>query len=355
MNLVREFSNYDLHIDLLTLKANSEHFSNIPESVNVRPLTAKHSLTCIPEVAHYLRKHKPNALLVAKDRAGRAALTARKIAGTNTRIVIRLGTNLSQALKQRSKFNRWFRLSRIRRSYRYADAIVAVSNGVAIDVHLNSKFPRDKIHVIRNPVITAELLEHSKMAVDHPWLADQKVPVIMGAGRLTHQKDFATLINAFAILRKNMHCRLIIVGEGKLRDELTLQIEQLGLVDDVQMPGFKKSWHTWLARASVFVLSSLWEGSPNTLTEALALGVPSVSTRCPSGPDETLKDGAYGELVELGDAVALAAAIEKTLAKPLAKQTLVNAVHEYNVEHSALSYLKVLQISPIRIENAAIE
>jgi glycosyltransferase involved in cell wall biosynthesis len=100
-----------------------------------------------------------------------------------------------------------------------------------------------------------------------------------------------------------------------------------------------------MARASVFVLSSLWEGSPNALAEALALGTPVVSTDCPSGPRELLQDGRYGRLTPPGDAGALAAAIAETLARPLPGDRLKEAVKDYTVEKSAAQYLEVLGCS----------
>ncbi|MCB1639455.1 MAG: glycosyltransferase, partial [Thiothrix sp.] len=145
-----------------------------------------------------------------------------------------------------------------------------------------------RVQVIRNPVITPELLEQAQAPVTHPWLNPKTVPVIMGAGRLSHQKDFRTLLEAFAQVRQVRDCRLIIAGEGGLRTALEQRVAALGLEAVVSLPGFQANLPAWLQKADLFVLSSRWEGSPNVLTEALALGVPVVSTRCPSGPDEVL-------------------------------------------------------------------
>jgi glycosyltransferase involved in cell wall biosynthesis len=200
----------------------------------------------------------------------------------------------------------------------------------------------DKVVVVRNPVITDGMLQQTEHTVDHDWLVDKTMPVVMGAGRLSQQKDFATLLNAFAQVVKVLPCRLIILGDGGLRAELEAQVQTLQLSDKVSLPGFRKHIYSWLKQADLFVLSSRWEGSPNVLTEALALGIPVVSTRCPSGPNEVLAEGKYGELVSVGDADALAKAMLKTLRSPHPSDYLHEAVAEYRADISAKHYLKIL-------------
>jgi len=164
----------------------------------------------------------------------------------------------------------------------------------------------------------------------------------MGIGRLTRQKDFPTLIRAFATLRRVRPLRLIILGEGRDRAPLEQLAAREGVGGDVALPGFQPNPYAWLARARLFVLSSAWEGSPNALTEAMALGVPVVSTDCRSGPRELLEAGRFGPLVPVGDADALAAAMRATLDHPLPPETLKAAVAEYDAVTSARRYLEVL-------------
>jgi glycosyltransferase involved in cell wall biosynthesis len=168
------------------------------------------------------------------------------------------------------------------------------------------------------------------------------LPVIVGAGRLQQQKDFPTLIRAFAQLNRARPCRLLLLGDGRERSVLEALIAQLGIGTDVQLPGFQHNPYPFLARADLFVLSSAWEGSPNVLTEALALGTPVVATDCPSGPREVLDDGRFGRLVPVGDADALLHAMADTLDAPLPARTLGAAVVEYVVDASAQRYLALL-------------
>jgi glycosyltransferase involved in cell wall biosynthesis len=231
--------------------------------------------------------------------------------------------------------------------YRWVDQIIAVSEGVAADVRRISRLPAERVRVVRNPVITPRLQAQAAETVDHPWLQhDTDIPVIVGAGRFTRQKDFDTLIRAFARLRQQRPCRLLILGEGKLRPTLEALVTELGLEDDVALPGFATNPYAVMARAQLFVLSSRWEGSPNVLTEAMALGVPVVSTDCPSGPQELLQHGQYGKLVAMGDVEGLAQAMAETLDHPLPAEQLRAAVSDYSVETSTRGYLDALGLKP---------
>ena len=165
-------------------------------------------------------------------------------------------------------------------------------------------------------------------------------------GRLQEQKDFPTLIRAFALVRQGRPCRLVILGDGGGRMGLLNLIDGLGLAGDVDLAGFQTNPYPFLARAALFALSSAWEGSPNALTEAMALGIPVVSTDCPSGPRELLDGGRFGPLVPVADAPALAAAMASTLDRPLPSETLKAAVSEYNQETSARHYLAALGVNP---------
>jgi glycosyltransferase involved in cell wall biosynthesis len=343
LNLVEAFAaRPDLVIDLVLIREESPHLGDIPANVNVVRLGVRHSALAIPRLAAYLRRVRPDALLAAKDRAGRAALLARRLAGVPTRVVIRIGTTLSEALKGKGALQRWLRYVPIRRLYGWADGIVAISQGVADDVAAIAALPRDRIHVVRNPVLTPRLALLAAQPVGHPWLEDGAIPVIMGVGRLTRQKDFPTLIRAFARLRRERPARLVILGEGRDRQALLDLAAREGVAADVALPGFQPNPYPWLAKARVFVLASIWEGFGNVLAEAMALGTPVVATDCRSGPRELLDGGRYGPLVPAGDSEAMARAIGEVLDRPLPRDLLVAAVREYDVELSARRYLDVL-------------
>ena len=345
VNLMRGFVDLGRTVNLLLVGADSPHLERLPAEVRRIDLGTKHSFLAAFGLARYLRRNRPTALLAAKDRAGRAAVLARRLAGTDTRIVLRLGTNLSAAMAERSAPSRWLRYAPIRWTYPSIDRIVAVSNGVAEDTARIARVPHSQISVIRNPVITPDLAEQAALPCSHPWLADHggaRVPVIVGAGRFQRQKDFPTLIRAFAWLRAQRSCRLLLLGDGRGRAALEALVQDLGIDADVDLPGFQPNLYPFLAGADLFVLSSAWEGSPNVLTEAMALGTPVVATDCPSGPREILDDGRLGPLVPVADVHALSDAMAATLDRALDPQTLRDAVADYDQTVSAGRYLAML-------------
>ncbi len=330
-----------LAIDLVAIKACNVAVERLPEGVRLVDAGTAHSTWSAPALARYLRRERPTALLAAKDRAIRSAVVARRPAGAHCRLVGRLATDLCASLEGKNAAARWLRCRPMRWIYPHTDAIVAVSEGVAADTRRVTGLTADRVTVVRNPVVTLELPARAAAEVDHPWLGGE-LPVVLGAGRLTRQKDFSTLIRAFARLRKTRPVRLLILGDGPEREPLMQLAQTLGIDGDLDLPGHVDNPHAWMAKADLFVLSSAWEGSPNVLTEALACGTPVVSTDCPSGPREVLADGRYGPLVPVGDDAALAAAMLRTLDRPLPAATLQEAVREYTVATSARGYLRVL-------------
>jgi glycosyltransferase involved in cell wall biosynthesis len=345
-NLCAEFANH-VHVDLLALKLGGGHASRIADTVNVIELRAQHAWTAVGEVARYLEEMRPDAMLVAKDRAGRAAIRATGRARSSVPVFIRLGTNLSAALERKDRFSRWLRVSPMRRVYPHAAGVIAVSEGVRQDTMRVTGLAPDRVHVIRNPVITPRIEAQAAEAPPHPWLVDKTAPVIMGMGRLTAQKDFATLLRAFARIQSERPSRLVLLGEGPKpgdRERHEQLARELGVAGRVLLPGFQKNPYAWLSRADLFVLSSAWEGSPNALTEALALGIPSVSTDCPSGPQEILEGGRFGPLVPVGDSETMAGAMLATLDAPLPPDRLRDAVAEYRADLSARRYLELMRL-----------
>ena len=342
-NLCEVLVDAPIDLDILLIKARGPHVSRLPRNARVIPLRAQHSLTSIWEVARYLRRERPTALLAIKHRAILAALRAKQLARSQTPISGRLGTTVSAALANKSarRRERWYRA--MRQYYPRLHRLIAVSQGVADDVLDITDMPDAQITVVRNPTITPELLKAAEAPVNHPWLqSDSDTPVIMGVGRLTEQKDFSTLLSAFAHVQRQRAARLMILGDGNLREALLAQARELNIAEHVALPGFQANPWAWMSRASVFALSSRWEGSPNTLTEAMALGIPVVSTDCPSGPSELLTAGQIAPLVDMGDVEALAHALLSTLDNPPDTAVLVDAVRAYHRDVSAAAYLHTL-------------
>ena len=229
-----------------------------------------------------------------------------------------------------------------RRDFSRADAVVCVSEGLALDLRDNFGVAPERLHTIYNPAFRASFVAAATDPVDHPWLNPKDRPVVIAAGRLHHVKGFDDLLRAFARLRERIDARLLILGEGKARPDLEAQVRALGLDDHVQLPGRMGSLAPWMKRADLFVLSSRREGLPAVMIEALAMGMNIVSTRCPSGPEEILEDGRWGRLVPVGDIEALAAAMALALAHPPSDRgALMARAAEFSLERALAQYLEL--------------
>ncbi len=296
-----------------------------------------------PALAGWLREVRPDCLLSAATHTNLAALAARRLARTGTPLVIRVGNHLTASLGRSRRLDKRVRYLATRRTYRAADAVIAVSAGIAEDLVRNVGIDRERVSVIYNPVFRPEMIAKAQVPVDHTWFRDSSVPVILGAGRLSPQKDFMTLLQAFSLLRRRRPARLVILGEGKERGRLEEAVREFGLVRHVHLPGYVTNPLPWMARASVFCLSSRYEGLPGVLIEAMAVGCPVVSTDCPSGPSEILESGRYGKLVPPGDPRALAEALEATLQERPERERLMARASWFSVEKAVNGYLRVLQ------------
>lgn len=298
-----------LQVDFVLVKAHGVYLNTLSPKVHVVNLNASNTYFSFPGLISYLRKNRPAVFLSSLNLTNLIALLAVRVSGTKTRSWIRIANTISY--QKRSPWKQRLERVLIAWMYPWADAIIAVSRSVAQDMARYATVPDSKIHVVYNPVFDANATEIG--ATTHRWLENPNCPVILGIGRLTEQKDFKTLINAFAILRKKQDAHLIILGEGELRRELEILAENLGVRQDLDLPGYVEDPRRYLQRSNVFVLSSAWEGLPNVLIEALSSNCPIVSTDCPGGVLEILADGKYGALVPVGDAAAMADAVQRTL------------------------------------------
>jgi glycosyltransferase involved in cell wall biosynthesis len=345
VNTARGISEAGRQVDFILRNADAPYLEQLPAAVRVIETGPGDSRAQRAQLVDYLRRTRPTALLSAKIADDQIALTAKALAGGATRVYLRPGTALLSRMRQRgtNPLARWLKTRHLRRLLSQADGIVAVSEGVADEVRQILGAHADAaLTVIRNPNITPEFYQLAQQPVQDDWFATGAPPVVLGVGGLRTQKDFPTLLRAFALLRRQRPCRLVILGQGRQSAQLQHLARQLGVAEDFRLLGFQANPYPFLAAARLFVLSSLWEGSPNVLTEALALGTPAVATDCPSGPAEISQDGRYCRLVPMRDPASMADAMAQTLQQPPEAAWLQQAVQEYRMETSARHYIRVL-------------
>jgi glycosyltransferase involved in cell wall biosynthesis len=376
LNLINVFLERGRQVDLLLCRAKGAYLDSIPSAVRVHELkpagkilsrwltvTANiHRLFALsrpvlfarkvsPEIKrlralkNYIEEQQPDVILSAITYANLLALWAKNIADPSVPVVVSERIALSTHCTARSSHRKWrwrYLPTLVRQTYTDADAVVAVSKQVARDLSTVVGVDSKVLTTIYNPVVDVHLQEQAKVPLKHEWFSPNAPPVILGAGRLTQQKGFATLIKAFAKVRAVRNAHLIILGEGKLRTELENLAEQLGVGRDVYLPGFVDNPFQYMSQASVFVLSSEYEGLPGVLIQALACGCPVISTDCPGGSAEILANGEYGPLVNVGDVAGMAESIVSVLNDPIEKEVLVRRADDFSIERAADRYLKLL-------------
>jgi len=344
VNLARGFVDTGLSVDLVLARAEGPYLSQIPKSVRVVNLSAGRVLASLPRLVTYLRQERPRGLISAQDHANVVAIWARELSRVPTRLIVSVhttygrGTFDSMSLRD-LKRRLIFPLMRV--SYAKADRVVAVSNGVARSLIRFVGLSERNLSVIYNPVVMPEIHVKALEHINHPWFRPGEPPVVLGVGRLAPEKDFATLIRAFAKVRKAVPARLMILGEGSERAQLTELISQLGLECEVELPGFVDNPYKYMRAAGCLVLSSKREGLPTVLIEALALGTPVVATDCPSGPAEILASR-EDLIVPVGDEEAMAAVITKVLQEP--RTSLGVSVGPYELQNVIAQYCELISI-----------
>jgi glycosyltransferase involved in cell wall biosynthesis len=319
---------------------------NLPavmDGIRIVDLGAGRVLRALSGLSRYLRRESPHALLSALPHANIVAIWARYLARSDTRVVLSEHTTASL-----SAANSRLRRARIlplfmRRAYPKADAIVAVSEGVADDLAELVGIERTRITRIHNPVVSPELALLAEIPLAHPWFDSGQPPVVLGAGRLTAAKDFATLIRAFAAVRNRRPARLVILGEGEERRNLQALARDLQVEADFALSGYVSNPYQYMKKAAVFVLSSRWEGFSNVLVEAMACGTAVVSSDCPNGPREILEGGRHGILVPVGDPALFAQAIESLLDTPK-KSTAIQRAQAFGIDIALERYAEVLKL-----------
>ena len=341
VELANEFVALGLRVNLALASAHGPYLEEISAGVRVIDFGASGVLQSLPKLARHLRSERPDVMLSGLDHANIIAMLARLAARNGTRCVISMRSVPTAVYRESRSVRGWLLLQLIKVAYPFADAIVANSEAVASDLSQLLRITRSRLHIVYNPLNISWIEKSSREEVDHSWCAAGAPPIVLGVGSLGVLKDFQTLIRAFSIVRSIRVCRLVILGEGPQREDLERLIYELGLERDVHLAGFVGNPFAWMRRATVFVSSSLTEGCPNALMQALACGTSVISTDCVGGSAEVLQSGKWGHLVAVGDYRAMADAIAKTLEATIHPDVRQRA-NDFAHDRIARQYLQIL-------------
>lgn len=341
VNLISEMINYCEDIDLVLVRAEGPYLHQVPESVRIVNLGSSSVFLSLPKLVCYLRRERPKFLLSIMDHCNIVALVARLLSCVPVKVLISIHNTLSRATLYEKNVRGKLIPVLARVLYRYADKIIAVSQGVADDLRRVFKTELTNLTVIYNPVIMPELFKMAVSSEGNQHIISSNDKIVLGVGRLSHAKDFKTLIRAFHVVSHHADAKLIILGEGEERPFLEDLIRELRLADKVFLAGFTKNPYSIMKAASVFVLSSIYEGLPTVLIEALALELPVVSTDCESGPKEILESAGVGVLVKIGDIKGMADAILASLNGENTPCTDSDKWKIFTVEHATKRYLEL--------------
>ncbi|MFB2837626.1 glycosyltransferase [Floridanema evergladense] len=362
LNLLNHLSQRDdICLDLVVASLTGEYLNQFPPQVRVIDLQirienrSKSYLKLIPAIAKYLQKEKPDYLFSHLPIANVITVMSKVIARVPVSIFLVEHTLLFNSLLQREKRSLNDRPKRLdilpillpmimQWFYPQANGIIAVSKGLARELEMSLKLKPNSVQVIYNPVIDDNLLFKSRLPIEHPWFQPNQPPVLLAIGRLTAQKDYQSLLYAFARFREQFPAKLLILGEGELRSELEALVSKLSLENDVFLPGFVSNPYAYMSQATALVLSSVWEALPTVLIEAMACGCQVISTDCPYGPDEILEQGKYGWLVPVQDVTALATAMHQALNSPINPDKLKLRSQSFTVEQAVSNYLTIIDL-----------
>ncbi|MBU1046187.1 glycosyltransferase [Patescibacteria group bacterium] len=283
LDLARGFTEDGFQVDLLLFTCKGSLLETIDSRISIIDLNVSRIFFSIFPIINYLKKNKPLFILGTSEHANLILILAKMISRTKTKVFVRVGMTFSDLFKNYKNKRDKLIPFLIKLLYPKADKIIANSENVKRDLIIVSKIPKDKIKVIYNPKFIEDIKEKSQNGV---WEYPDKFK-ILAIGRLGSQKDFTTLIKAFALVKKEIDAQLIILGEGGKRENLERQIQDSNL-KDVYLEGFVQNPYFYMANSDIFISTSLWEGFSNVLIEAGILGLPIIATDCGSGSRELL-------------------------------------------------------------------
>jgi len=341
IRLARDWLAQGIAVEFILMRQQGELLPLLPEGATLHSLGIARYRDAVGPLVTHLRRTRPDVLLAAMWPLTVVAILAARLARFPLRVVVSDHNALSKAYADRGRVHRLMLGASMGAVYPFADGRIAVSKGVATDLSRLSGLAEKTFSVIYNPA-GEDTAASEVSGSSRPHCLAPHARVILSVGTLKAQKDHALLIDAFARLPRDENLQLCILGEGDQRPALEAQVRSLDLEGRVLLPGFAPDPAPYYEAADLFVLSSRYEGFGNVIVEALAHGVPVVSTDCPAGPSEILGDGQWGRLVPVGDPEALALAMRQSLATAHDRDSLRVRAQDFAPRIVAQRYLQLM-------------
>ena len=323
--LANEISSLGYNVDLVVVSNKGPYRNLVSSEVRIKDLESDRVIGSLVPLIRYLRFSPPRTLLSLLNHANLIAIIAHKLSAAKSRLVV---SERNSPIHADQWLDRHILLPIFSPLlYPFADSLICISDGIRDVLLRKLKIPPDQLVTIHNPIDLRAVRDQAESELLDPWLDDPSENVLVTAGRLVPQKDHKTLLRAMANIPNHVSWKLIILGTGKLEHELRELASELKIDGNIKWLGFVDNPYKWMARSDLFVLSSAWEGFGNVIVEAMACGTQVIATNCPSGPTEILEHGKWGTLVDVGDHIGLATAIEHQLTTPVLKDVKARSEH----------------------------
>lgn len=344
VKLANELASRGIFIDLIVLNK-LPHNETVSENIRLIHLESWKGCTMIFKLARYLKHEQPAVLISSTITGILISLIVRKFIIPKLKLVIRIDGHYSSLYKALSLQTsvQMYMIKRFLSVPDTVDIIICVSVSVADDMKKWIPQAANLVTYVPNPVVNSTLFEMSKVPVEHPWFNDPKIPIIISVGRLhIREKNQPILFRAFSEIIKERNARLVVIGDGPDIEKLLALSKDLKILEHTHFFGFQDNPLRYIAKAQVFVQTSLFEGLPTVIIEALACGTPIIATDCPGGTREILEDGKWGTLIPVDDWKALVREIHEVLDHHEGPRQPIQRIWEYSVTASADQFLRIL-------------
>ncbi|MCV2877671.1 glycosyltransferase [Sedimentimonas flavescens] len=344
VDLAREFARLGHNVEFALMKATGDFLAEAERDFTVVDLNTPRARNLPAVLASYLRKRKPQAVIAQMWPLTSVAVVGRALARHHCRLLLVEHNTLTRQYASWGKAHSRMLSYSMAATYRFADEVAAVSQGAAEDTARLARIPVGRVKVLHNPIPQKPMPRHAAWELAESLWTRRPGKRILTVGSIKEQKNHPLLIKAFAQLTRS-DAQLMILGQGTGETELRKLASDYGIADRVIFAGFYPDPSAFYATTDLFVLSSDYEGFGNVIVEALSFGLPVVSTDCPSGPAEILGNGRWGHLVPVGDAAALARAMNAALAAPVDRDAQMRRAADFAPEIAARKYLDLLSLT----------